>query len=251
MRHQDPGSVCQAKTTRAPAEGACHHRGEGAEPDAIARDCIEGRLSRGHSKEFRHRCSRKQCDGEVNGRGVGFPEPADQFLEETPWWYGLRKLVQARPFLFCLFRFSWGRGEGADEGHQAACLLLADLSTYGRHVLPLAVEDTLEESRTGPPCLPGDIGEVGDFGKAVARLVSCAVRPMAFHAALPEKLTKSGRSGCQGGRLPRGRTLGKPGRIDLHVGSCPHREVLLLEETPWRFSLLRFGRGRPFLSLLP
>jgi hypothetical protein len=72
MRHEDPGSVGQAKTPRAPAEGACHHRGEGAEPDAIARDRVEGQPARGHSKELGHRWRRKQRDRKVNGGGDGF-----------------------------------------------------------------------------------------------------------------------------------------------------------------------------------
>ena len=73
VRHYDPGGVGKAKASQEPTEDACPSRGEGAKPDTIARDGIEGRLARGHSQEFRHRRRRQQRDREVHGRGMEFP----------------------------------------------------------------------------------------------------------------------------------------------------------------------------------
>src|SRR5262245_9236403 len=122
------------------------------------------------------------------------PEPADQLLEETTGRYVLRLLVAGGPFLVCLSRLSGGPGEGADVGHQAARLRFVDLPAMGRHLRALAVEDTREQFRVGPPRLPGGVGEVGDLGKSVASLLTSAIRPMALFAMLMEQFANVARA---------------------------------------------------------
>ena len=79
MSRHDPGSVAQAKTSEEPTEDTRDHRGECAEPDAIALDGIEGRLARGNSQELCQRRRREQGDGEVHGRGWNFPSQRINF----------------------------------------------------------------------------------------------------------------------------------------------------------------------------
>src|SRR5208337_1083833 len=87
---------------------------------------------------------------------------------------------------------SCGRGEGANVGHQAAHLLLADLPALGRHVRSLAVEDARHQLGVGPLLLPGGNGKVGDLRQEAAGPAPCAVCLVALYTALPEKLAYRG-----------------------------------------------------------
>src|SRR5262249_54846629 len=124
-------------------------------------------------------------------------------------------------------------GEGADVGHQAARLLLADLLAPARHLGFLTVEDARQELRIGPPRLPGGLGEVGDLGQAVARRTPRAVGPMALDAVLLEQLAGGGCFGCCRGRLPRGgrcRDLEDSACAWIGVGATSCRAPMLMRK---------------------
>jgi hypothetical protein len=92
----------------------------------------------------------------------------------------LVELGQGRPFLRFLSGLTLGPGEGANVRHQAARLLLADLSLMRRHVSSFTVEDARLQLLVGTSVLPGSFREVGDSWNASYRPASRATLRVAL-----------------------------------------------------------------------